>query len=226
MSVQQNVSPPYGRRVSGLRAGAVFLAFLAGAAVGDGARAQTAGGPSTADVARLSAARTAAERAHLWRVGAWGVANVAAGAALLAASSRAGHPGRHAFGLQSAAWGAVNVSIAAVALSRGARGAADSLVALGPALGAENALGDVLWLNMGLNAGYVAVGVTLWAVASRGVSNPAAWRGHGQAVVLQGAALLALDGLVLAGSRARLGALTEMVALVPTGSGLALVVGL
>ena len=198
---------------------AVFLAFLAGAAVGGGARAQAAGGPSAAD---LSAARIAAERAHLWRVGAWGAANVAAGAALLAASGRSEHPGRRAFGLQSAAWGAVNASIAAVALSRGA---ADSLAALGPILRAENALGDVLWLNMGLNAGYVAVGATLWVVASRGVSNPAAWRGHGQAVVLQGAALLALDGLVLAGSRVRLGALTEMVALVPTGNGLALVVG-
>ncbi len=203
----------YGRVGSGLRAAAVFLAILAGPAA---AQPVAVARPSVAD---LSAARRDAERAHLWRVGVWGAANVAAGAALLAASGRAAHPGRRAFGIQAAAWGAVNVGIAGVALSRGT---ADSLATLGSALHAENGLGDVLWLNLGLDAGYAAVGATLWIVASRGVANPAAWRGHGQAVLLQGAVLFALDALVLAGSQERLGALIETAALVPTADGVAL----
>ena len=138
----------------------------------------------------------------------WGAANVAAGAVLIATSSAEAHPQRRAFGIQSAAWGAVNVGIAAFALSKGVEPVAD--LSLAEALRAENGLGDVLWLNDGLNVGYMAVGATLWIVSSRGVSNPGAWRGHGQAVLLQGAALLALDTVVLAGSRSRLGALLDL----------------
>lgn len=207
----------YGRVGVGLRAAAVFLTILAGSAA-----AQPVAPPPSPSVADLDAARRAAERAHLWRVGSWGAANVAVGAALLAASGRDAHPGRRAFGIQSAAWGAVNATIAAVALSRSG---ADSLATLGSALRAENGLGDVLWLNLGLDAGYAAVGATLWIVASRGVANPAAWRGHGQAVLLQGAALLALDAVVLAGSQRRLGALVDLAqaaVVVPTATGVAL----
>lgn len=204
----------YGRVGAGLRAVAVFLAILAGPAA---AQPVAAPSPSVVD---LSAARRDAERAHLWRVGVWGAANVAAGAALLATSGREAHPARRAFGVQAAAWGAVNVAIAGVAL---ARFSPDTLQTLGQALQAENRLGDVLWLNLGLDAGYAAVGATLWIVASRGVANPAAWRGHGQAVLLQGAVLFALDAVVLAGSQTRLGALVD---LVPTAGGVALVVGL
>ena len=162
----------------------------------------------------------------MWRVGAWGAASVALGATLLATADGDAHPGRRAFGIQSAAWGAVNTGIAAFGLTRGA---ADSLSTLAGALHAESGLGDVLWLNVGLDAGYMAVGATLWIVASKGVSNPARWRGHGQAVLLQGAALLALDAVVLAGSHGRLEALTNLTqtaSLVPTGTGVSLIVGL
>ena len=182
--------------------------------------------PASPSVTGLASSRASAERAHLWRVGVWGAANVALGAALLATADGDAHPGRRAFGIQSATWGTVNAGIAAFGLTRGA---ADTLSTLAGALRAENGLGDVLWLNVGLDAGYMAVGATLWIVASKGVSNPARWRGHGQAVLLQGAVLLALDAVVLTGSQARLGALTDLAqtaALVPTGTGLALVIGL
>ena len=214
------MSASYERAAPRLRLAAVLLAFLAVPALAVPALAVPASAQAVADIAE---ARVHAERAHLWRVGAWGAANVAAGAVLIAGSEA--RTGRRAFGIQSAAWGAVNAGIAVVGLT----GSADSLDTLADVLRAENGLGDVLWLNMGLNAGYVAVGATLWIVASRGVANPAAWRGHGQAVVLQGAALLALDGIALAASHARLGALLDLVqtaALVPTGHGLMHVVPL
>ncbi|HEX8299819.1 MAG TPA: hypothetical protein VF594_11725 [Rubricoccaceae bacterium] len=221
MSVfQKGTVPSYAGAAAGLRAAALFLLVLAAAAP----QAQPA---RTADA--LADARTAAERAHLWRVGAWGAANVAAGAVLLATAS--GRAQQRAFGVQAAAWGAVNTGIAVVAL---ARAAADTTATLGEALRAEAHLADVLWLNVGLDAGYMAVGATLWLVASRGVANGAAWRGHGQAVLLQGAALLALDAVVLAGSSGRFEALARLAdaaVLVPAAvgpgmPGVLLVVGL
>ena len=198
----------YGRLGAGLRTALVFTCLLAAV--------PPASAQSASDLAEQ---RQSAERAHLWRVGAWGAANVAAGGILLATSGDAAQ--RRAFGIQSAAWGAVNVGIAAVALSQSADPAG---MGLAEALRAENGLGDVLWLNMGLNAGYMAVGATLWIVSSRGVSNPAAWRGHGQAVLLQGAALLVLDGIVLAGSRGRTGTLIDLTQ--TAGPGVSVVIGL
>ncbi|HEX9950537.1 MAG TPA: hypothetical protein VGB53_02120, partial [Rubricoccaceae bacterium] len=53
----------YAPGAAGLRAATVFLLVLA---------AVPAASQPVADAAGLAAARTAAERAHLWRVGAWG----------------------------------------------------------------------------------------------------------------------------------------------------------
>lgn len=162
--------------------------------------------------------RVAAERAHLVRVGAWGGTALLSGAALLLASDRE-QLGRRAFGMQTAAWGAVNVAIAGVALARGGDAAT---LDLATALAREDRLGDLLWLNMGLNVGYVAVGTTLYAVGARAaVARPDAWRGHGAAVVVQGLGLLVLDGLALAGGAGREGALRELVgtvSVVPGGA--------
>ncbi|MDT0632472.1 DUF6992 family protein [Rubrivirga litoralis] len=167
-----------------------------------------------------------AQRAHLWRVGAWGVANAVGGAALWLASSPETSAGWRAFGLQSAAWGAVNTGIAAFGL---AGGAGDPAADWAAALGAENGYADVLLVNLGLNVGYAAVGATLWAVSGRGVADPAAWRGHGIALVIQGAGLFVLDGIAYLGTRARLGALVDLAngASITAGpGGVALVVGL
>ena len=195
--------------------GAAFLLALGAAAT---VQAQ--------DVAGLVEARSAAERAHLVRVGVWGGTALLGGAALWLASDRDLN-GRRAFGMQTAAWGAVNVAIAGVALARaGDPGALD----LAGALAAEGRLGDILWLNMGLNVGYVAVGTTLYAVGARaGVARPDAWRGHGAAVVVQGLGLLVLDGIVLSGVADRQGALGDLigsVTLAPTADGLTLALSL
>ena len=180
----------------------------------------------TATVEALSVELTEAQRAHLWRVGAWGAANAAAGSALIFLSDAEARPGRRAFGIQAAAWGAINVGIAVAGLA-GSAGAPDSLWA--DALGAENTYADILLVNLGLNVGYMAVGGTLLAVAGRGVSTPDAWRGHGSALVVQGLGLLVLDGLAYIGTRARLGALVDLAgstALVALPDGVGLVVGL
>ena len=202
-------------RARALWHGAAFLLALGAAAT---VQAQ--------DVAGLVEARSAAERAHLVRVGVWGGTALLGGAALWLASDRDLN-GRRAFGMQTAAWGAVNVAIAGVALARaGDLGALD----LAGALAAENRLGDILWLNMGLNVGYVAVGTTLYAVGVRtGVARPDAWRGHGAAVVVQGLGLLVLDGIVLSGVADRQGALGDLigsVTLAPTADGLTLALSL
>ena len=157
--------------------------------------------------------RPEAQRAHLWRVAAWGAANAALGTALLATSSRSLQPARHGFGLQSAAWGAVNVGIAAVGLHGGLGEPSRSLAG---AIRAENGYADVLLLNVGLNVGYAGVGAALVVVGHRaGIASAqtrGALRGHGWALVLQGAGLFVLDGVAWLGSRARLGALVDLVA--------------
>ena len=184
-----------------------------------------AGQPAT-EVETLSRALRADQEAHLWRVGAWGLANAVGGAALALASDRSAEPGRWAFGVQSGAWGVVNVGIAAVGL---ANGPGDVTADWAAAFAAENGYADVLLVNLGLNVGYAAVGGTLLAVAGRGVSTPAAWRGHGAALVLQGAGLFVLDGVAYLGTRARLGALADLASRATwsaSGAGFVLVVPL
>ncbi|WP_095511737.1 DUF6992 family protein [Rubrivirga marina] len=183
-------------------------------------------GLSGPDVEALSQALRTDQQAHLWRVGAWGLANAVGGATLVLASDRGDQPGRWAFGLQSGAWGVVNVGIATVGLMSGL---GDVSADWAQAFATENGYADVLLLNLGLNVGYAAVGGTLLAVAGRGVANPAAWRGHGAALVLQGAGLFVLDGVAYLGTRDRLGALTEVasrVDLAVSGSGIVLVLPL
>ncbi len=178
------------------------------------------------EVEVLSAALRADQQAHLWRVGAWGLANAVGGAVLVLASDRDTQPGRWAFGLQSGAWGAINVGIAVAGL---AGGPGDVTADWATALGAENGYADILLVNLGLNAGYMAVGGTLLAVAGRGVSTPDAWRGHGAALVLQGAGLMVLDVVAYAGTRGRLAALVEVASraeVSASATGVRLVVGL
>jgi hypothetical protein len=126
----------------------------------------------------------AMERTHLLRVGAWGAASVLVGTMLLAllAFRRMRSPLLQHFAIQLAAWGAIDLLLVAM----GWRG-----LALRDLAGAT-ALDRMLWLNVGLSAGYVAVGVTLaacaWSLGRRlgGV-------GAGLGVVVQGLALLVLD---------------------------------
>jgi hypothetical protein len=135
----------------------------------------------------------AAEHAHIVRLLLWGGGSAIAGTALLAWL----HAGRRRsalleqFGLQTAAWGAVEVAIAAIArLSMGPRD-----------LAGATRLDRLLWLEIGLDGGYVLVGLTL-LVSGRLLGRRLGMVGAGLAVLVQGIAL-ALLHLLLAGQISR-----------------------
>jgi len=119
-------------------------------------------------------------RALTATVGAWGAANVVGGIALAMAGKG---PGASAFGQQCAAWGAVNLAIAGVGHWRSRHSAV-----------ASPRLRRILLVNAALDVGYLAAGAVLIASASgRDDTSASARRGHGTAVIAQGAALLAID---------------------------------
>ena len=130
----------------------------------------------------------ASERAHLLRLLAWGATAVLVGTALmtwLLVRGRASELLRH-FAIQTVSWGAVELAIAVAGWN-----------ALVPRnLASATRLDRIVWLNIGLDVGYVLVGATLvtlgWRIGRRlGVV------GAGLGVIVQGAALALLD-LVLA----------------------------
>ncbi|MDB4887771.1 MAG: putative rane protein [Gemmatimonadetes bacterium] len=130
----------------------------------------------------------ATERAHVLRLVAWGAASVLVGTALLAwllAGRRQSALLRH-FAIQTAAWGAVDLALAAIAFGS---------LALRDLAGATR-LDRIVWLNIGLDAGYVLVGLTL-AITGWRLGRRLGLVGAGIGVIVQGAALALLD-LVLA----------------------------
>ena len=126
----------------------------------------------------------ALERAHLLQFLVWGGASLVAGAAILAilALRRARSPLLANFAIQCVAWGAIEVAIAA----NGLRGLShrDGVAAV--------TLERLLWLNTGLNIGYVAVGLTL-AITGWLLGRRLALVGAGIGVVLHGLGLFVLD---------------------------------
>jgi len=130
----------------------------------------------------------AAERAHLLRLALWGGASTLVGTAWIALDRVRGRasPLRTHFAVQTAAWGAVDLVLVWVATGS---------LALRDLAGARS-LERFLWLNIGLDGGYVGVGVTL-ALAGWALGRRLGAVGAGAGIVVQGLALLLLD-LVLA----------------------------
>lgn len=93
-------------------------------------------------------------------------------------------PATRAFGRQTAAWGVIDLAIAGVGAARRSPP---------PTAGR---LRTVLGVNAALDVLYVAAGahLALRRPGFGGRLSPRAARGHGTAVVVQGALLLALDG--------------------------------
>ena len=132
----------------------------------------------------------ALERAHLARLLAWALGSILSGTllfALVALRRTAGPlPVLRHFAIQTAAWGAINLVIVLWA-QRGLK--------LRDYAGARS-LDRVLWLNLGLDVGYIAVGVTL-ALAGWLLGRRLGAVGAGVGVVVQGAALFVLDLLLV-----------------------------
>lgn len=122
------------------------------------------------------ASRKAVTDTLVHRLMRWGAASVIVGGALAVA------PRTRSFGLQTAMWGAVDVALALIARR-------------GRSVPSRRTLRRVLLVNTALDIGYVATGASL-AVRTPsfgGRLSPAAARGHGVAVVIQGAALFVID---------------------------------
>lgn len=127
----------------------------------------------------------ALKRGHLVRLALWAVASIIGGVvALLAARQLAPAAQgfwRH-FGIQSGAWGAVDLLIVAAAWNGAeARDIAGAI-----------ALDRFLWLNIGLDLGYVMVGLTLLVFGFR-APRRSGLIGAGAAIIAQGVALALLD---------------------------------
>lgn len=125
----------------------------------------------------------AVERAHLLRLLAWGVASALAGTLLAAwlVLLRRDSPLLFHFAVQTGAWGTVDIALGAVSYAS---------LALRDVAGATR-LDRYLWLNIGLDAGYAMVGVTL-VVAGWRMGRRLGLVGAGIGVVVQSAALLLL----------------------------------
>lgn len=178
------------------------------------AAAAAAQAPDTS-TGMLAAALVDARQSHLWRVVGWGGASLLAGLGLIAGTTASAQPGWRGFGTQAAAWGAINLGIVAWAFAAGPDMPA---VGLANAFAAEDAYGNILLVNLGLNVGYMAVGTALAIVAGLGVAHPQAVRGHGVGVLVQGLGLLVLDGIAYAGSRSRMESLQSLVERVDVGA--------
>jgi hypothetical protein len=129
----------------------------------------------------------AAERALLLRLLAWGALSVLAGTAILA-GLRLRHRSSallEQFAMQMAGWG--TLELAFVALSWRALAQRD--------LSSATRLDRLLWLNAGLDIGYVLVGVSL-AVTGWTLGRRLGAVGAGIGVIVQGTALLLLDLLL------------------------------
>lgn len=131
----------------------------------------------------------ALERGHLQRLVLWAVASIVTGTALFAVVTlrRTTAPMLRHFAIQMAAWGVVNAAIAAWAW----RGLAYRDFA-----GAQHLL-NLLWLNVGLDVGYAAVGTTFALLGWRWGQRLGAV-GAGVGIILQGLVLALLDVRLIA----------------------------
>lgn len=126
----------------------------------------------------------ALERGHLLRLALWGGGSVLFGTVLLAWLTwrRVEAALLQHFAIQTLAWGAVDLALCAW----GWRG-----LALRNYAGAQSLL-NFLWLNTGLDVGYLLVGLTLAITCTRLGPRPGGI-GAGAGVIVQGLALLLLD---------------------------------
>ncbi len=124
------------------------------------------------------------ERLHVLKLLVWGAISVGVGTALLAflRVRRVDSDLLQHFAIQSAAWGVIDIAIAVWARQGLALRDLASAVALD----------RFVWLNVGLDIGYVAVGATL-ALTGWKLGRRLGLVGAGTGVIVQGCALTLLD---------------------------------
>ena len=124
------------------------------------------------------------EQAHLLRLLLWGGASIvtAIGCWVFMRVQRLDSVFLRHFAIQTGAWGAIDCLLALAARPGLALRDYDGVTSLD----------RFLWLNCGLDIGYIAVGVTLAWCGWR-LARSRALAGAGLGVVIQGAALLLLD---------------------------------
>ena len=124
------------------------------------------------------------ERGHVIRLAIWATSSAIVGAILLwwIFARRVHTPFIRNFAIQMLAWGSIDLAIAAW----GWQG-----LALRDYASAMN-MQQFLWLNVGLDVGYVAVGATL-AIAGWILGQRLGALGAGVGVIVQGLALFVLD---------------------------------
>ncbi len=132
----------------------------------------------------------ALEELHLLKLGVWAALSIVVGSAIVALVRvrRTDSPLLQHFGIQCAAWGAIDLLIVWWA----ARG-----LELRDLAGAV-ALDRFVWLNIGLDVGYVMVGLTL-ALCGWKLGRRLGLVGAGLGVLVQGLALTVLDLQLSAG---------------------------
>ncbi|MGV3708181.1 MAG: DUF6992 family protein [Gemmatimonas sp.] len=124
------------------------------------------------------------ERGHLLRLAVWAALSVVVGGVILLSlrARKAPVPFLRHFGIQMLAWGVVDLALAAWSW----RGLAFRDYA------ASLQLQNFLWLNVGLDAGYMGIGITL-ALAGWLLGQRLGALGAGVGVIVQGFALFVLD---------------------------------
>lgn len=124
------------------------------------------------------------ERLHVLKLLVWGALSVGVGTALLAflRVRRVESLLLQHFAIQSAAWGVIDIAIAVWARQ--------GLVMRD--LASAVALDRFVWLNIGFDIGYVAVGATL-AITGWKLGRRLGLVGAGTGVIVQGCALTLLD---------------------------------
>jgi hypothetical protein len=126
----------------------------------------------------------ALEKGHVDRLLLWGAASLLTGAtlSLVLRGKQVDSPLLRHFAIQTWAWGLVDLAIAFWALRGLALRDFEAMVSLD----------RFLWLNIGLDGGYVGVGAALAIVGWR-LRTDGGLQGAGLAVIIQGLALLLLD---------------------------------
>jgi hypothetical protein len=124
------------------------------------------------------------------RLLAWGALSMGAGVVLALIPDRVWQ----GIGAQCAGWGMIDAVIAGLGLRQTHKRAADPDEHRPEAqVEARDTLKRVLWINTGLDIGYVAGGIVLAATKGRKGRNSRFWRGSGWGIVLQGGFLLVFD---------------------------------